>query len=236
MADRSQASYFNAGARTGSQSGICNFTFQHELLVKYVNLFLRSIFLEATWTSFCISHNEFAHLHSDFNFPGSLNYTCSLGPFDQGRLWVQLPAEILPDRERVPPPDSTADSSLLGVLVSTRRSGFSFDGRLPHCSEQWSGDRWVITAYTSATWQSLSEDEWIVWLSFIFQCGQRMEHCTIRLRCRLLRCRALPRFWIYSRFRVIFSWSSFRGHLGLCGLFASWRIGDVVRHSSQCCS
>ena len=156
-AGRSQASYFNAGARAGAQSGICNFTFQHELLVQYVNLFLRTIFSEATWTSFCISHNEFAHLHSDLNFPGSLNYTCSLGPFDQGRLWVQLPADCLPQLERVPPPDSTADSSLLGVLINTRRSGFSFDGRLPHCSEQWSGDRWVITAYTSATWHSLSE-------------------------------------------------------------------------------
>ncbi|CAE7349138.1 unnamed protein product, partial [Symbiodinium microadriaticum] len=153
---RSQASYFNAGARAGSQSGICNFTFQHELLVKYVNLFLRTFFADATWTSFCISHNEFAHLHSDFNFPGSLNYTCSLGPFEKGRLWVQLPAECLPHLERVPPPDSTADTSLRGVLVSTRRSGFSFDGRIPHCSEPWSGDRWVITAYTSATWQSLS--------------------------------------------------------------------------------
>ena len=155
-AGRSQASYFNAGARTGSQSGRCNFTFQHELLVKYVNLFLRTLFAEATWTSFCISHNEFAHLHSDLNFPGSLNYTCSLGPFEKGRLWVQLPAECLPHLERVPPPDSTADTSLRGVLVSTRRSGFSFDGRIPHCSEPWSGDRWVITAYTSATWQSLS--------------------------------------------------------------------------------
>ncbi|CAE7283108.1 unnamed protein product, partial [Symbiodinium microadriaticum] len=40
-AGRSQASYFNAGARAGAQSGLCNFTFQHELLVKYVNLFLR---------------------------------------------------------------------------------------------------------------------------------------------------------------------------------------------------
>ena len=113
-AGRSQASYFNAGARAGAQSGICNFTFQHELLVQYVNLFLRTLFSEATWTSFCISHNEFAHLHSDLNFPGSLNYTCSLGPFDQGRLWVQLPADCLPHLERVPPPDSTADSSLLG--------------------------------------------------------------------------------------------------------------------------
>ena len=156
-AGRSQASYFNAGARAGAQSGICNFTFQHELLVKYVNLFLRTVFSEATWTSFCISHNEFAHLHSDLNFPGSLNYTCSLGPFDQGRLWVQLPADCLPHLERVPPPDSTADSSLLGVLINTRCSGFSFDGRFPHCSEPWSGDRWVITAYTSATWHSLSE-------------------------------------------------------------------------------
>ena len=213
-AGRSQASYFNAGARAGSQSGICNFTFQHELLVKYVNLFLRTIFLEATWTSFCISHNEFAHLHSDLNFPGSLHYTCSLGPFDQGRLWVQLPAECLPHLERVPPPDSTADSSLRGVLVSTRRSGFSFDGRLLHCSEPWSGDRWVITAYTSGNHCR----GWIrsVWLIFIFQCRPRRVHRIIKCWGRLLLCRALQRFWIYRRFRAISSLSFFRGHLGPC--------------------
>ncbi|CAE7469933.1 unnamed protein product, partial [Symbiodinium necroappetens] len=89
-AGRSQASYFNAGARAGSQSGICNFTFQHELLVKYV---------------------------VDFGFNSRRNVFRILSVF---------------------------------LLLTLRR--------ILHSEGFWSvlGDRWVITAYTSATWQSLS--------------------------------------------------------------------------------
>ena len=156
---RTHASYFNAGVRSGSLGGLCRFTQDHSLLVKYINLFLQSVFQDATWTSFCVSHNEFAHLHSDFNASGSLNHTCSLGAFEKGGLWVSAPADFRPHLERVPPPDEQADGSLRGVLVCTRRQGFSFDGSWPHCSEPWSGDRWVITAYTSAQLGSVSEQE-----------------------------------------------------------------------------
>ena len=156
---RTHASYFNAGVRSGSLGGLCRFTQDHSLLVKYINLFLQSVFQDATWTSFCVSHNEFAHLHSDFNASGSLNHTCSLGAFEKGGLWVSAPADFRPHLERVPPPDEQADGSLRGVLVCTRRQGFSFDGSWPHCSEPWSGDRWVITAYTSAQLDSVSEQE-----------------------------------------------------------------------------
>ena len=49
-----------------SLGGLCRFTQDHPLLVKYINLFLQSVFPDSTWTSICVSHNEFAHLHSDF--------------------------------------------------------------------------------------------------------------------------------------------------------------------------
>ena len=157
--DRSHASYFNAGVRSGSLGGLRRFTQDHALLVKYINLFLQSVFQEATWTSFCVSRNEFAHLHSDFNASGSLNHTCSLGAFEKGGLWIQAPAGFMPQLDRVPPPDVQADVSLRGCLVCTRRQGLSFDGSWPHCSEPLTGDRWVITAYTSSQLGSVSEQE-----------------------------------------------------------------------------
>ena len=156
---RTHASYFNAGVRSGSLGGLCRFTQDHPLLVKYINLFLQSVFPDSTWTSICVSHNEFAHLHSDFNASGSLNHTCSLGAFEKGGLWISAPADFMPQLERVPPPDSQADDSLRGILLCTRRQGFSFDGSWPHCSEPWTGDRWVITAYTSSQLGSVSEQE-----------------------------------------------------------------------------
>ncbi|CAE7282201.1 unnamed protein product [Symbiodinium sp. CCMP2592] len=147
---RNHASYFNAGVRSGSLGGLCRFTLENPKLVEYVNLFLQSVFPDGTWSSFCISHNEFAHLHSDFNAPGSLNHSCSLGAFDKGGLWIQVADSAFPEHPRVPPTDAQADQTLRGCIFNTRRSGISFDGSLPHCSEPWTGDRWVLTAYTSA--------------------------------------------------------------------------------------
>ncbi|CAE7197295.1 unnamed protein product [Symbiodinium sp. CCMP2592] len=156
---RNHASYFNAGVRSGSLGGLCRFTLENPKLVEYVNLFLQSVFPDGTWSSFCISHNEFAHIHSDFNAPGSLNHSCSLGAFDKGGLWIQVADSAFPEHPRVPPTDAQADQTLRGCIFNTRRSGISFDGALPHCSEPWTGDRWVLTAYTSAQLPGVSASE-----------------------------------------------------------------------------
>ena len=41
---RTHASYFNAGVRSGSLGGLCRFTQDHALLVKYINLFFSQFF------------------------------------------------------------------------------------------------------------------------------------------------------------------------------------------------
>ncbi|CAE7257892.1 unnamed protein product [Symbiodinium sp. CCMP2592] len=156
---RSRAQYFNFGARAGSNAGLCKGTAENAEVVEYLNIFLRQIFPDGTWSSFCVSHNEFAHIHVDKNLPGSLNYSFSVGAFEKGGLWVALPPDELPHLPRVPPPDTSADASLLGCIVQTRRCGFSWDGRIAHCSEPWVGDRWVVTAYTSCTWGSMPEPD-----------------------------------------------------------------------------
>ncbi|CAE7282105.1 unnamed protein product [Symbiodinium sp. CCMP2592] len=156
---RSRAQYFNFGARAGSNVGLCKGTAENAEFVEYLNIFLRQIFPDGTWSSFCVSHNEFAHIHVDKNLPGSLNYSFSVGAFEKGGLWVALPPDELPHLPRVPPPDTSADASLLGCIVQTRRCGFSWDGSVAHCSEPWVGDRWVVTAYTSCTWGSMPEPD-----------------------------------------------------------------------------
>ena len=44
MGGRTHASYFNAGVRSGSLGGLCRFTQDHALLVKYINLFFTQFF------------------------------------------------------------------------------------------------------------------------------------------------------------------------------------------------
>ena len=133
-----QASYFNFGSRS-SLVGLCQRTLQQPNFVRYINQFLQHVFPAGCWSSFCVSHNAFAHVHQDQNLAGSLNYTISLGPFDGGCIWVQCSQDDFPDFPLVPPPDSTADQSLRGKLISTRRQGLTFDGRRFHCSAPWTG-------------------------------------------------------------------------------------------------
>ena len=156
---RPAAQYFNLGARVGGQGGMCSATLEQQDLVRYVNAFLAHLFPEGTWTSICVSHNEFAHIHQDFNSPDSQNYTLSLGAFSGGGLWLEGDASAFPGYTLVPPPDKEADQSLRGAIVCTRRAGFSFNGRLRHCSEPWVGDRWVVIAYTAPNPDALSADD-----------------------------------------------------------------------------
>ena len=119
-----QASYFNFGSRS-SLGGLCQRTLQQPNFVRYINQFLQHVFPAGCWSSFYVSHNEFAHVHQDQNLAGSLNYTISLGAFDGGCIWVQCSQDDFPDLPLVPPPDSTADQSLRGKLISTRRQGLT---------------------------------------------------------------------------------------------------------------
>ena len=147
---------FIAGAKAGDAGGLCHVTREQHAFVQYLNSFLTHLFPLQTWSSFCASRNEFAHIHQDLNAEGSFNHTVSLGPFHGGQLWI---CRASVDEDLVPPPDSQANQSLRGFLVNTRRSAFSFDGREAHCSQPWSGDRRVITAYATSTWQNSSPED-----------------------------------------------------------------------------
>ena len=155
-----QASYFNFVSRS-SLGGLCQRTLQQPNFVRYINHFLQHVFPVGCWSSFCVSHNEFAHVHQDQNLAGSLNYSISLGAFDGGCVWVQRSQDDFPELPLVPPPDAAADQSLRGKLISTRRKGLTFDGHRLHCSAPWTGDRWVLTAYTSNNWSKLEESDFI---------------------------------------------------------------------------
>ena len=155
-----QASYFNFGSRS-SLGGLCQRTLQQPNFVRYINQFLQHVFPVGCWSSFCVSHNEFAHVHQDQNLAGSLNYSISLGAVDGGCIWVQCSQDDFPELPLVPPPDAAADQALRGKLISTRRKGLTFDGHRLHCSAPWTGDRWVLTAYTSSNWSKLEESDFI---------------------------------------------------------------------------
>ena len=157
---RGSCQLFQFGSRS-SLEGLCVRTLRQPDFVRYINQFLQHVFPSGCWSSFCVSRNEFAHVHQDQNLAGSLNYTITLGAFDGGSIWVQCSQDDFPELPLVPPPDATADQALRGKVISTRRKGLTFDGHRYHCSTPWTGDRWVLTAYTSRNWSSLSEQNFI---------------------------------------------------------------------------
>ena len=85
---RPAAQYFNLGARVGGQGGMCSATLEQPDLVRYVSAFLAHLFPEGTWTSICVSHNEFAHIHQDFNSPDSQNYDAPTWPCGSSRAGI----------------------------------------------------------------------------------------------------------------------------------------------------
>ena len=96
-----------------------------------------------TWSSICISHNEVLKIHRDTsNEPGTLNYTVTLGDFQGGGLLLESPTgakTIYVD---------ALQKQLLFSVVNTKEAPLAFDGNLWHGIEPFTGNRWVITAYT----------------------------------------------------------------------------------------
>ena len=48
---------------------------------------------------------------------------------------------------------------LISLFGENWYQGLTFDGRRFHCSAPWTGDRWVLTAYTSGNWSKLDASD-----------------------------------------------------------------------------
>eukprot|EP00439_Symbiodinium_sp_Y106_P052356 s6332_g7.t1 len=98
----------------------------------------------ATWNAVCVGWNTLSGMHRDSgNQPGSMNHTFCVGDFKGGALWLEnthgSAAASLPEGQAVN-----------GDIVDTFCRPTSFPCHLWHQTMPYTGERWVITAYTLA--------------------------------------------------------------------------------------
>ena len=149
------AAYYNLGAFSQSiRMGLTHATFQYQNILCRLNAWLTMLFPLGTWSSICISHNEVLKIHRDTsNEPDTLNYTVTLGDFQGGGLLLESPTgsqALYVDALR---------KRLLFSVVNTQEAPLAFDGNLWHGTESFTGNRWVITAYTCKHLTSFKQED-----------------------------------------------------------------------------
>ena len=135
----------------GPMSGVTKATYQYPKMCRYINACVSHWFPQScpTWTSVSVTCNVKSLMHMDVrNLATSDNYTCTYGSFQNGALWMEL-------REGDPDPglplvwkSKPNGVRVPGVSVSTKHQPLQVSPKRFHCSLPWTGDRYVVTAFT----------------------------------------------------------------------------------------
>ena len=118
-------------------------------------------------------------LHTDAgNKPGSTNFTISLGNFCGGEIWISPPLSSSSPLFPAPSDSSSKDfsSSCLqqGELVDTFETALAFPCEYIHCTCPFSGERWVLTAYSCRGLETFTPEQ----ISYIRSLGFPLEVST----------------------------------------------------------
>ena len=162
------ASYFVLGGfKCPPRQGITKLTANHEPLVRYLNHWLMLLFAGRSWSSLVVSHNTCTGIHVDYNVPGSLNFCTALGAFTGGGIWIESETGDTAFW------DASSSSLRMGQVLDARNAACSFVGSRRHATMPWTGDRWLIIAYTSVNEQDVSAEDWARLGSLSFPCVQQ---------------------------------------------------------------
>ncbi|CAE7585010.1 GIP [Symbiodinium sp. CCMP2592] len=137
--------YFLGGMYTyGKFFGIARGSKALPWTTRYINSFAKEKF-DGAWTSFVLFRDTETQVHADVhNLPGTSVTTVSFGDFTGGELWVKNNegiGKVLRDG-----PDG---SRLHGDLVCTKECPHTFDGKVPHATQPWDGERWALSCFTT---------------------------------------------------------------------------------------
>ena len=194
--------YFNLGAfgfDDGKRVGIFQRTEQFSDIVRFLNSFLLLRFPGCIWSSICVSHNVRTLLHTDAgNKPGSNNFTISLGNFCGGEVWLSPPLNSASPLVPAPSDSSSKDFSCSGMqqgeLVDTFETALTFPCEHVHCTCPFSGERWVLTAYTCRGLANLTPEQ----TSYIRSLGFPLEVSSAAERKEVPGPVSAPRFPAHS--------------------------------------
>ena len=171
--------YFNLGAfgfDDGKRVGIFQRTEQFSDIVRFLNSFLLLRFPGGCWSSICVSHNVRTLLHTDAgNKPGSTNFTISLGNFCGGEIWISPPlnssSPLFPGPSDSSSKDFSSSCMQQGELVDIFETALAFPCEHIHCTCPFSGERWVLTAYSCRGLETFTPEQ----ISYIRSLGFPLE-------------------------------------------------------------
>ena len=120
-----------------------------------LNHFLRSRFLDGTWTSIAVVLNPRIGLHRDIlNMIGKPNHAIALGSFTGGRIWVEDDHGTSPEL-RVTKRNT---QQLWGSWIDRHDMPVSFDARRFHKVEPHEGRMWAVAACTPQAFKRCSPE------------------------------------------------------------------------------
>ncbi|CAE7290043.1 RE1 [Symbiodinium sp. CCMP2592] len=135
----------------GGVLGVTTASRQFPHTQRYLLAVLQHYHPQATFTSFVASVNCSAPIHRDyFNAPDSLNYVVGGEEHSRGGLWIEVSSEfastaapgVLQFREVAP------RRWLPGMMWDTVGASFSFSPHRFHAGNSWSGDKYLLVAFT----------------------------------------------------------------------------------------
>ena len=146
----------------GTKVGVTNQTTLRPNLTKLLNLYLKQLQPEGTWTALRVTCNFASEPHTDRNQRGSKNLFVPISRFAKGKIWV----------EGVPGPGEKGETrivkgvSVVGKWIGGDSQACWFDASRPHAVESSEGDRRVIIGYTPRLLERMSAEN----MSFLREC------------------------------------------------------------------
>ncbi|CAE7273716.1 RE1 [Symbiodinium sp. CCMP2592] len=164
--EKVQYHVFGAYAR-GASYGVSRNTEQFPKLLQYLNHYIGTrVSKPRKWTSLVVSFDNRMPLHRDVNNQATQpNLVLGLGTYSRGGLWVQ---ETVQAKEMGLVPDSSGPltskvtphgETIWGRSYETRDHVVEFPPKAWHETEEWSGERIVLSAYSSRSLSHLDQDE-----------------------------------------------------------------------------
>ena len=135
----------------GRFAGITLGTYKLKFTTLYLNDFLTTQGASGPRSSISITQNAAVRPHRDAHNV-NLNYCIALGKFKGGDLWVESPEGTIFKKIK-------SGVSVGGKVVKHQGRLNVFDPKKYHAVEEYEGERWSITAFTTRSSQSLSSGQ-----------------------------------------------------------------------------
>ncbi|CAE7450383.1 unnamed protein product [Symbiodinium necroappetens] len=135
----------------GGVLGVTTASRQFPHTQRYLLAVLRHHHPQATFTSFVVSVNCSSPVHRDyFNDPDSLNYVVGGAEHLRGGLWIEVGSEVA--RSAAPGALHFREVAprrwLPGMMWDTVGASFSFPPHRFHAGDSWSGQKYLLVAFT----------------------------------------------------------------------------------------